>query len=775
MQDVPQRRGPKPASKNLLNDVFFKYLPYWPLFIITLIIAVAGGWFYLRSAIPQYETGASIMLKDESKGAYEGMTINALDKLSDKKIIENELKVLQSRALMHDVVTRLHLYASFYEDGDMKALPAYVTSPVTLEAAEPDALKASKKVPFTFNGKDSSVTMGGKTYALNQFGESEFGKIRFIRNKNFAYKAEKPLFFTICKARMAADQLGGIKAILGRESTIISLSYTTPDPKLGEDVLNELIKAYDRANITEKNRLAANTESFVRARLDSVQTEIDAINQKKQSYKTSTGAINTSSQGELFLKSVNENDQKMSEVSMQLSVLNQVEKYVKSKDNTGGIVPSTLGVKDGMLSKLVEDLYDTEINYEKLKKTSGENNPITTSVKDKMDKMRPGILENINNQRNNLEASRANLSSSNNVYTSMLSTIPQKERDLIDIDRELTIKLGIYNFLRQRLEESGLAHADISTGARVVDPAQSTPFPVSPNGKMIYIVAFVFGLGLPAGFIAAKEMLNRKVMFRAEIEKLTSVPIIGEIIHDTSKTPLVILEGKRTFIAEQFRRIRTSLSYLGLNSQKKKILITSSLSGEGKSFVATNLALSLALAGKKVVLLEFDLANPSLSNKLGVSYEMGASTYLWGEAEPEEIIKRTSVNENLFFIPSGPLPENPSELLMSDRVKELLEYLDAIFDIVIIDSAPAGLLSDAYVLSPMCDATLYVVKHKYTPKLNLERLDEENSVNTLKNMGIIFNGIRSRGFTKNGYGYGYGYGYIQNKDKREKRRKKGQD
>src|ERR1044071_8831200 len=374
MQDVPQRRGPnKPASKNLLNDVFFKYLPYWPLFIITLVIAVAGGWFYLRTAIPQYETNASIMLKDESKGAYEGMTINALDKVSDKKIIENELKVIQSRTLMHDVVKRLHLYASFFEEGDVIALPAYVTSPVTIEATDPEALKSAEKVPFTFNAKDSSVMMNGKKYELNKFADTEYGNIRFVRNKNFMYPATKPLFFSIMKAKAASESFAGVHAILGRETTLISLSYTGPDPKRGEDLLNELIRAYDRANIDEKNRLAANTESFVRERLDSVQKELDEINQRKQSYKASRGAVNISSQGELFLKTVNETDQKVSDVNLQLSVLNQVEKYVKSKDNAGGIVPSTLGVKDPMLSKLVEDLYDTEINYEKLKKTSGKN------------------------------------------------------------------------------------------------------------------------------------------------------------------------------------------------------------------------------------------------------------------------------------------------------------------------------------------------------------------------------------------------------------------
>jgi capsular exopolysaccharide synthesis family protein len=223
----------------------------------------------------------------------------------------------------------------------------------------------------------------------------------------------------------------------------------------------------------------------------------------------------------------------------------------------------------------------------------------------------------------------------------------------------------------------------------------------------------------------------------------------------------VIQEGKRTFVAEQFRRIRTSLAYLGVNhAGKKRVLVTSSLSGEGKSFVALNLSLSLALTGKKVVLVDFDLANPSLSMKLDVSFEQGASNYLRGECEPEEIIKRTAINNNLFFLPAGPLPDNPSELLMSERVKDLLNYLEDIFDYVIIDSAPATLLSDAYVLSPMCHATLYVVKHKFTPKVYIERLDQENSVNHLNNLGIIFNGIRSRGFGKNGYGYGYGYGYI---------------
>jgi capsular exopolysaccharide synthesis family protein len=450
--------------------------------------------------------------------------------------------------------------------------------------------------------------------------------------------------------------------------------------------------------------------------------------------------------------------------------LNEVEKYVKNKESEGGIVPSTMGLKDGMLPDLLNKLQAKELEYEKLKRTTAENNPILVSIRDQINKLRPSLLENIHNQKSSLEASKLNLYSTNNSYSTVLQSIPQKERELIDISRQQAIKSNLYAFLLQKLEESELSHRSTIIDTRIVDKAEASMEPVSPRSKLIYVVAFILAFAVPAGFVSLKEFLNRKILFRHEIEGLTTTPIIGEISLDKSKEQLVIQQGKRTFIAEQFRRMRTSLGYVGGNAGKKKILITSSLSGEGKSFVAANLALSLALTDKKVVLLELDLANPSLSNKLDVNYEEGVSSYLQGDCEPEQIIKRTTISDNLFFVPSGPLPDNPSELLMSDKLKELLSYLDIAFDIIIIDSAPASLLSDAYVLSPMCDVTLYVVKHKFTPKSYLERLDEENEVNQLKNLRIVFNGIQSRGFTKNGYGYGYGYGYIHNNSTSKKKK-----
>jgi capsular exopolysaccharide synthesis family protein len=550
---------------------------------------------------------------------------------------------------------------------------------------------------------------------------------------------------------------------------LLILKSGAPTLLKGKDILSELIKVYNLASREDKTKLASTTSSFVGEKLKEVEKELDEVNKKLEGYKASKGAVDISTQSQLFLKSVNETDQKVNAIDIQLAALNEVEKYVKDKESTAGVFPSIVGLEDKMLPELLTKLNNHELEYERLKKTTAENNPVLSSIREQINKIRPGILENIENQRANLQASKLNLRSASNGYSTVLQSIPQKERELVEISREQGIKLSLYEFLRQKKAEAELAKIE-QLDTRIVDTPQASTEPVSPKSKLIYIVALIMALVIPAGFVSIKEFLNRKILYRHEIENLTNTPIIGEISLDKSKDPLVIVEGKRTFIAEQFRRMRTSLGYLGGNSGKKKILVTSTLSGEGKSFVAVNLALSLALTDKKVVLLELDLANPSLSNKLDVSYDEGVSSYLRGECEPEDIIKRTTANSNLFFLPAGPLPDNPSELLLSPKLKELINYLEEAFDIIIIDSAPASLLSDAYILSPICDVTLYVVKHKFTPKSYLERLDEDNTVNQLSNMRIVFNGIQSRGFTKNGYGYGYGYGYIHNNGVKTKKR-----
>jgi capsular exopolysaccharide synthesis family protein len=355
----------------------------------------------------------------------------------------------------------------------------------------------------------------------------------------------------------------------------------------------------------------------------------------------------------------------------------------------------------------------------------------------------------------------------------MLQTIPEKEKELLEISRQQGIKNGIYTFLLQKREETALAYASEVADSRLVDAAESYG-PVSPKKPLTYLISLVAALALGVLFISLKEVVNRNILFSTEIEKFTTAPILGEIAFEPSKKQLVIGDGKRTFVAEQLRQLRTSLGYLGINSRKKKILVTSTISGEGKSFISANLGVSLALMGKKVVLVELDLRKPKLSRMFEVDHSSGLTNYFIGDKEPEQIIRQTAYNENLFVIPSGPVPPNPSELILNGRLQELFAYLEDHFDYVIADTSPISPVTDAYIISPMCDATLYIVRHGVTPRSYIKRLDEHLRTKPLNNMAIVFNGVKGRGFGKYGYGYGYGngYGYGYLEDGKKKRRGK---
>lgn len=772
---VAQKSQAVSQEKNLLGQIWFKYFPYWPLFLILLLIAITGAWFYIRyKTTPYYIASSSILIKDEKKGQDETKMIEALNQLSAKKIIENEIEVIKSRELLQRVAKKLHLYAPIYEKGKIKRKTAYSSSPVIIQAQNPDSLMAVGDVFFDIDATKTQVVIGNDKFPLNEWVKTPYGTLRFVPQNLDKKNIEGPLYFNLVDPRMIATYLqGSLSATsVSKLASVISLKFTDEDQKKAEDVLNALVIAYNEAALNDKNTLAANTMAFVEERLKYVEKDLDSIEQKLQQYKSRQGAIDISSQGTLFLENVSALSQRIGDVNVQMDVLNQVENYVSSKDKSGGIVPSTVGVNDPLLTKLVNDLYENELKYDNLIKTTGTNNPMAQSIKNEIEKMRPSILENIRNQKSSLQASRNNLNSLNNRFSSQLSSIPQKERDLVEISRQQSIKSSVYNFLLQKKEETAMALTASVADSRIVDRALAIG-PISPGSK-IYIMATLLALVLGVGLVTANEMLKRTILFRHEIEAYTSVPVIGEIVHDKSGEAIVIGNGKRTFIAEQFRNLRASLPYLGIKGDKRKLLVTSTTSGEGKSFVVANLAMSLAMAGKKVIVLEFDLSEPTLCLKLNfTNVNKGITDYLNGEAEPEEVIRRTQINENLFIMPAGTnLPDNPSELIMNDKVPELLQYLTDIFDYIIVDSAPVGLLTDAYILSSYCDATLYVIRHRHTRKVSIQRLDENNRINELKNIAIVFNGVKSRGFSKNGYGYGYGYGYLTPEKRAKKKAKK---
>jgi tyrosine-protein kinase Etk/Wzc len=753
---------------NVLSQTWFKYFPYWPLFVLLLFLSLDGTWFYLLYKTPLYESNANILIKDERKGLDDSKMIESLDQLSTKKIIENEMEVLHSWSLMNEVVKKLNLYAPVFEQGRLTPHSAYAFTPISIAVPNPDTIKGTGKIYFTFNKDAATVTIENNRYPLGQWVHTPYGMLQFnaANTENNITRFAKPMYFSLINPKIITQGLLGSFVIVpaSKLSTVLNLKITNEVPERGEDILNTLILQYNKAAVNDKNLLAANTLVFVEDRLGHVAAELDSIERKIQVYKSKKGAIDINSQSNMYLQKVADNDQRIGDVKIKMEVLDQVEQYVLSKDGNSGIVPSTVGVTDPMLSQLLEKLNTLQLEHERVRKTMAENHALVVAITDQINTIKPSILENIRSQRMSLEASRSSFSGTNDMYSSLLQTIPEKEKELVEISREQISKNNIYTFLLQTREKLVLSNSSSVADSRIVDKAASLPAPVSPNKKLYYVIAVLLAFGLGVAILGANELFSRSILFRKDIENYTDTPIIAEIAFEKLESPMVIGGDENRFIAEQFRKFRASLIQKGIGEggKRKRILVTSTIPGEGKSFIALNLALCLALTGKKVVLAEFDLSNPSLQEKLNQFHSKGVADFLKQEAEPEDIIKRTNVNENLFFVAAGQLPGNPSELIINNRASGLLSYLDNAFDYVIVDCAPAGPSSDAYILSPLCDLTLFVIRHKYTPKVLVQRMDENNTLSNLKNASIVFNGIRSRGFKKNNYGYGYGYGYEHN-------------
>lgn len=751
-----------------LQNLASRYLPWWPLFAVLLVLGITSGWLYLRYAVPLYQVKASILIKDDKSGMDESKLLESLNIFGDKKNVENEIQVIRSRTLATQVAIELHLYAPVMHEGNIRDASAFHTSPVIVEARYPDSLGTSGgngKLFFRYDSVSGSVSINNKSYKLGEWMQSSCGEIRFLDNPWYNYdQPDRQLYFTVSNPEdIGLALLGNLEVTpVSKVASVINFVYTDAVPQRGKEILNTWIAAYNSAAIRDKNQLAANTLKFVDERLHYVVNELDSVEHGLEQFRTKNKIIDLSAQGQLFLDNVSATDQKITEMNMQLAVLDKVESYVRSRESRdSAIVPATLGVTDPVLLQSLQSLYELESKRVMLSGVTGANNAIMKGLEDQIAAVKPGILENIRNQRHSLQAGIRNLDRSNSRYNDILQTMPKKERELLNISRQQAIKNNIFTFLLQKREETALSYSSTVADSRVIDHAIADRQPVSPKRKLIWLAAISLAFALGIGFVESRELFNRNVSRRDEIEKHTNTPILGEIVQETATgSSIVIGEGQRTLGAEQFRQLRTSLGYLGINARKKRILVTSSVSGEGKSFICANLGISLALAGKKVVLIELDLRKPKLSAVFNMPRETGITQYFISEKKEEDIIRPVPGQPRLSIISSGPLPPNPSELIMNGRLNELLDYLDQHFDHILIDTCPVSPVTDAYIISPLCDATLYIIRQGITPRFYLKRMDEQLKIKPLKNMAIVFNGIKAGG-GRYGYGYGYGYGYTE--------------
>jgi len=762
------------TTETLFSKLLVKYIPYWPMFLLLAFLSFGAAVAYIRITPKKYQSTASLIIKDEKKGNDDSRIMESLNLMGSKKIIENEIEVLKSRPVIESVVQNFRLYAPIYLEEGLKDQYLYETAPLTIESLEPKKLKTSQgKLYLQLDAQDKKTILinGKKAGQQGEWLTTEHGILRFnIKEPSALMEPSKKYFFQVVgiplKTKNILDNLKVSSA--NKLSSVIELKYNDFTPQLAQDILDQVILSYNTAAINEKNILAKSTLAFIEERLNVVGSQLNEIEQKIQQYKAQSGAFDISTQGQLFLQNVSANDQKLGEINVQLSVMNDLQGQLESNTNfSSGNHTVLLGNADPILTQMIGSLNAAELEREKLKKTVAENNPMLISISDQITKIKENINNNIRDQRRNLEATKNNLFATNTNYNNLLHDIPVKEKALLEISREQNIKSGIYSFLLQKREESELSFVSNIAESRIINHAQALNNPVSPNLMIVFGMALCAVFGIPVTLIGVKETLSSTILYRAEIESMVKIPIIGEIEYHRKSKPLAIETGKRSPAAEEFRRLRYALQDILKTAVNKVLLVTSSISGEGKSFIATNLAISFSLTGKKVLLVDLDLHNSSLRKIFDSADMKGVTDFLMGNAAVDQLVQRVHGYENLYYLPAGTQNDEPSGLLENERTVSLLKILEGQFDLVLIDSPPIAMVTDAHYLTNLCAATLYAVRHGFTPKSLLKRFETNNAIHPLVNPVIVFNGVKARGFagTDNGYGYGYKYGYGRDKAK----------
>lgn len=744
-----------------------RYLRYWYLFPIFIVIALTAAFFYLQITQPVYSAKTTILIKDEEKGlggAQGDMLSDLSNQFGGNKLVENELEILKSQTLMEQVVKDLNLDVAYTTKNGLRTINLYNESPVIIKPEvitaaglqDPLEIHIIDSTHFRFNDEEKLHTYGQRFN--NAWGA-------FIVNKGKASEyADVEVIFKDVK-NLAEGMLSRLTVAQPNvKSTVIELNYDDVSVQRGKDVLNKLLDVYVQSSLSDKNSEASNTLKFIETRLGLITGELGEVERDVESYKTTKGITDISAESQLFLENIKENDAKLNDVNTQISILESVDQYIKSAGD-GGVAPATYMINDPVLVSLLTKFNELELQREKYARTTTANNPLLQTINTQLDGTRQAIQENVQNLRRGMDVTRQNLQGINTRFSAGLRSIPQKEREFVGIKRQQSIKENLYLYLLQKREETALMYASTVTDSRLIDAPISSYNPIKPKRSIIWLAAGATGLAIPFLLINLLFLLNNTVQTREEIEKSTHVSILGEIGHMKTEKgepgeDAIIKMTSRSAVAEQFRALRTNLQYLG-DGSCRVLMFTSSIGGEGKSFVSINLAASLAYSDKRVLLIGLDLRKPTLHERLQVPNQYGASNCLIGQGKPSDFIQSTIVHPKFNVLTSGPIPPNPSELLSNGRLPLLIKELREEYDYILIDSPPFGLVTDSSLIAEYVDATLYLVRYNYTLVDHLRRIGELQRAKRFSNLSVIFNGVNYGAGYGYGYGYGgYGYGYY---------------
>ena len=787
------------------QELLFRYVIHWPWFVASVLICLIGAWGYLYFQIPVYQVSASIIIKDDKKGGNSGSAdlenLGLGGVITSAQSIDNEIEVLRSKTILKEVVNSLELYITYYDEDEFPRQEMYKTSPVVvnLTAQEADKLSNAALIDMKLasdGGLDVNLKVG-----LNEYNK-RFDKLPAVFPTNvgtFGFTLRDSLSNGQVEGQKEVRHISAVVsqpfgvakgyqwaltiAPTSKATSVATVSLINTNIQRGQDFINKLMEMYNRNTNNDKNEVAEKTREFINERIKIIDEELGNTEEKLETFKRNAGLTDISSDAQLAVSGNAEYEKKRVENGTQINLVRDLAKYINNPLNEYEVLPSNIGLTDNGLTTQLERYNELVIERKRLLRTSTENNPMIINLDMSIRAMKANVKAAIDGTLQGLLIVKADLDREASRFSRRISDAPGQERQYVSIARQQEIKAGLYLMLLQKREENAIMLAATANNAKIIDEPVAEGGPVSPKPKMIYMIALVLGVGLPIGIIFLTSFTKFKIEGRGDVEKLTRLPIVGDVPLTGEKNgSIAVFENQNNLMSETFRNVRTNLQFM-LGNGQKVILVTSTVSGEGKSFISVNLAISLSLLGKKVVIVGLDIRKPGLNKVFNISRkEQGITQYL---SNPEknlmDLVQASDVSKSLYILPGGTVPPNPTELLARDGLDKAIETLKKNFDYVILDTAPVGMVTDTLLIGRVADLSVYVCRADYTRKAEFTLINELAADNKLPNICTVINGLDLQkkkygyyyGYGKYGkyYGYGkrygYGYGYGENKVKED--------
>jgi tyrosine-protein kinase Etk/Wzc len=779
VEERKEKTGVQSEEQINIQEILFRYLIHWPWFVVSVIVCVALAWGYLRLTTPVYNISATVLIKDEKKGGGANMS-SELEKMglngfvSSSSNIENEIEVLKSRTLAREVVSSLGLFVTYMDEDKFPNKELYRTSPVlvSLTPQEADRLPQTMEIDMLLQpagAMDVQVKVGKKEYRkhlekLPAVFPTDEGTVAFFANNDTlsslrpeSVTTERHITAYINRPFAVAKGYAGSLLITptSKATSVVTVSLKNSNTQRGKDYIDKLLEMYNINANNDKNEVAQRTGEFIDERIDIISKELGSTERDLENFKRSAGITDLTSEAQIALTGNAEYEKKRVENQTQINLVMDLKKYLQGSGYE--VLPANVGLQDAGVAGAIDRYNEMVAERKRLLRTSTESNPAIVNLTTSIRAMRSNIQTTLDATLKGLEITKADLIREASRYSRRISDAPTQERQFVSIARQQEIKSGLYLMLLQKREENAIVLAAIANNAKIIDEAQADSTPISPKRMTIYLAALVFGIGIPVGVIYLIGLTKFKIEGRADVEKLTSLPVVGDIpLADEKTGAIAVFENQNNLMSETFRNVRTNLQFM-LENGKNVILVTSTVSGEGKSFISANLAISLSLLGKKVVIVGLDIRKPGLNKVFNLpKKEYGITQFLTNSTvNLMDLVHHSDINKNLYILPGGTVPPNPTELLARDGLEKAVEILRKNFDYVILDTAPVGMVTDTLLIGRVADLSVYVCRADYTRKTELTLINELAENNKLPNLCIVINGLDLQ---KKKYGYYYGYG-----------------